>query len=640
MTRRSFVSGRTLVAAAGIAVAAVGITVWHADRAFDAAEREVRAAHQIRFVGRPVAPLGDTGFEAISSPAIFLQAAKFDGHLFLAGPAGLFEYDPSGALHHAYLVGRDLPGSPLIALTTAVLADSRESELVIGTASEGILAFNGRTFRQILAADADARAITSILATPSGHLLIGTKKKGVLLYDGMTIAPLHSTLENCYVTALAGAEADLWIGTLNQGVLHFHAGATDDFGEEQGLPDRQVTALAISEDKTYAGTPLGVAEFSRGRFSRVLAPGVFATALLPLAQQLYVGSEDQGVSRIAFEGRRPNPIGDEDSSLGEVHQLFPSDGSVFAIARNGLFRITPHAFGWQPVLKPNSARLADGNISALASDRTGHLWIGYFDHGLDLLAPDGSRATHVEDQHVFCVNRIFPNAKTGGVDVATANGLVRFDAFGKEQQILTRADGLIADHVTDIAAYGDGLALATPAGLTFLDSSGARSLYAFHGLVNNHVYALGVLGDQLFAGTLGGISLLDKGSIVVNYTTSNSHLKHNWITAVVRVREEWMVGTYGAGILSLDSSGHFHSFDIGSGNFEVNPNAMLATPNFVLAGTLGNGLYLYDRSSERWSVIQQGLPSLNVTALHDSGDFIYVGTDNGLVRIAESKLHS
>jgi len=640
MTRRSFVSGRTLAAAVAIVVAAAGFTVWRAARAFEAAQREVRTAHEIAFVVRPLAPPADTGFEAISSPAIFLQAAKWDGHLFLAGPAGLFEYDPSGALVHAYRVGRDLPGSPLIALTTAVLADSRESELLIATAGEGILAFNGRRFRQILAADADARAITSIVATPSGHLLIGTKKKGVLLYDGTTITPVHPTLENCYVTALAGGEADLWIGTLNRGVLHFHAGETDVFGEEQGLPDRQVTALAISKDQTYVGTPLGVAEFSRGRFSRVLGPGVFATALAADAQQLYVGSEDQGVSTIAFRGRRPNPMVDDGSSLGEVEQLFPSEGSLFAIARNGIFRIEPHASGWRPVLEGSAATLADRNISALASDRTGHLWIGYFDRGLDVLAPDGGRATHVEDQHVFCVNRIFPNAKTGGVDVATANGLVRFDAFGKEQQILTRADGLIADHVTDIAAYGDGLALATPAGLTFVDASGARSLYAFQGLVNNHVYALGVSGDQLFAGTLGGISLLDKGSVAVNYTTGNSHLKHNWITAVVRSGEEWMVGTYGAGILSLDRSGHFHSFDIGSGNFEVNPNAMLVTPNFVLAGTLSNGLYLYDRSSERWSVIRQGLPSLNVTALDYSGGFIYVGTDNGLVRIAEAKLHS
>ena len=122
-------------------------------------------------------------------------------------------------------------------------------------------------------------------------------------------------------------------------------------------------------------------------------------------------------------------------------------------------------------------------------------------------------------------------------------------------------------------------------------------------------------------------------------------MKHNWITAVVPVGndpdgDEWMVGTYGAGVLGLDHSGHFHSFEKASGKFEVNPNAMLVTPAYVLAGTLGNGLYLYDRQSGRWSVIDTGLPSLNVTALARGSGYIYIGTDNGLVRIPEQKLHS
>jgi ligand-binding sensor domain-containing protein len=165
-------------------------------------------------------------------------------------------------------------------------------------------------------------------------------------------------------------------------------------------------------------------------------------------------------------------------------------------------------------------------------------------------------------------------------------------------------------------------------------------MYVFHGLVNNHVYALGASGDQLLAGTLGGLSLLNKGDVTANFTTATSNLKHNWITAVVPVGQEWMVGTYGAGILALDRSGHFRSFETGSGPFEVNPNAMLATANYVVAGTLGQGLYLYDRQLERWSVIRDGLPSLNVTALAFADGYLYVGTDNGLVRIPEQKLHS
>jgi ligand-binding sensor domain-containing protein len=240
---------------------------------------------------------------------------------------------------------------------------------------------------------------------------------------------------------------------------------------------------------------------------------------------------------------------------------------------------------------------------------------------------------------VFCVNRILPNAKDGTIDVATANGLIRFDTAGNQEQVLTRADGLIADHVTDVVSYQDGLALATPAGLTFLDATGAHSMYAFQGLVNNHVYALGVSGDELMAGTLGGLSQLEKGDVQVSYTTGTPGLKHNWITAVVPVGSEWMIGTYGAGVLGLDRSGHFHSFEIGTGQFEINPNAMLVTASHVFAGTLGQGLYVYERASERWFAVEQGLPSANVTALAVADGYLYVGTDNGLVRVQEQKLH-
>jgi ligand-binding sensor domain-containing protein len=639
MKRSSIVSVRAVVAAGAVVILALAaLVVGRSSQAIRSASEDVRAEREFRFVMRPWLQPVNEGFEPISSPAVFVQTARFEDHLYIAAPGGLSEYTPEGALLHQYTAGRELPGSPLIALATGILADSHEPELILATANDGLLAFNGRSFRQILPARDDARAITAILAAPSGHFLFGTKKRGVLVYDGKKISVLHPTLDNLYVTALAGNESDLWVGTLSRGVLHFHAGATETFSEAQGLPDPQVQSLAISGDATYAGTATGVAVFDNGRFSRVLASGVMATALLATPTQLYVGSEDQGVIAIPLEGRRPNPNQSPSAELSEVRQLFASDDAVFAVARNGLYRMNSRAFGWQRVLETGSTVLTDRNISALAADSTGRLWIGYFDRGLDLLAAD-SRVTHVEDEHVFCVNRILPDAKTDTIDVATANGLVRFDNSGSEQQVLTRADGLIADHVTDVAAYRDGLALATPAGLTFLDSSGARSLYAFHGLVNNHVYALGVSGDELMAGTLGGLSVLNKGEIAASYTTTSSNLKHNWITAVVPVGPEWMVGTYGAGILGLDRSGHFRSFEVGSGQFEVNPNAMLVTSSYVLAGTLGQGLYLYDRQSSRWSAIQDGLPSLNVTALAATNGYIYVGTDNGLVRIPEQKLH-
>jgi ligand-binding sensor domain-containing protein len=510
----------------------------------------------------------------------------------------------------------------------------------MATSADGLIAFDGHSFRQILPSDPDVRTITSILPVASGHLLIGTQKRGVLVFNGKAISPLHSTLSNVYVTAMAGSESDLWVGTLNRGVLHFHAGATETFSENAGLPDPQVHSLAVAGNSTFVGTSVGIAQFTGGQFSRVIASGVFATSLLVAQNKLFVGTEDQGVITVALGDRRSNPYTAPPSQLSEVRQLLASGDSVFALGRGGVFRLDPHAFGWKQALQPGVGLLSDRNISALAVDANDRVWVGYFDRGLDIVQSGTASVKHVEDEHVFCVNRIFVDKRSGVVNVATANGLTRFDAAGSEQQILTRADGLIADHVTDIAAYRDGLALATPAGLTFLDSTGASSLYALNGIVNNHVYALGVSGDQLLAGTLGGISVLDRGSVTSNYTTATSNLKHNWVTAVVPVGDEWMVGTYGAGVLGLDRAGHFHSYQVGTAPFEVNPNAMLVTANYVLAGSLGKGLYLFDRASARWSVIEAGLPSANVTALAVGNGYIYIGTDNGVVRIPEQKLHS
>src|SRR5260370_17847406 len=95
-------------------------------------------------------------------------------------------------------------------------------------------------------------------------------------------------------------------------------------------------------------------------------------------------------------------------------------------------------------------------------------------------------------------------------------------------------------------------------------------------------------------GTLGGLSELNKEIVRVNYTSgAGSGFKHNWITPVVPVGDEWIVGTYGAGILRLDRSGRFQSFEKATAPYEVNPNAMLVTEHHVFAGPLVNELYLY-----------------------------------------------
>ncbi|HUA84739.1 MAG TPA: hypothetical protein VMB85_12815 [Bryobacteraceae bacterium] len=609
---------RFAVAILAASTAAIGGWIfWRAQRTLAAVREQVARESTIRVTARPFTANLPVGIELAGTPANFRDATIFRGHLFIAGPTGLFEYDQSGALLARYRVGLELPAAPLTALAVGMAADSRAPELWIGTAGEGLLAFDGAAFRQIRAEDAAFRKITALIALDNGRLLMGTEKSGVLVWDGRTLAKFHSSLDGAHVTALAGNDASLWIGTVNRGLLHWNAGAVETFDDV--LPDRQVLSLAIDGSTVYAGTALGVAEIRDGKFTRVVAPGYFAQSLLADAGNLWIGTLEEGMVQL---GSRRGAICPDCS----IRKILKIGDDVFTLAEDSLWR------GSREFLRRADSTLADRNISALSIDAGGRLWIGYFDRGLQILGGE-----KFEDDHLFCVNRIAQDATRGVTAVATANGLVLFDGSGALRRVITHDDGLIANQVTDVAFRDDGsMIAATPAGVSFVDSSGISSICAFEGLVNNHVYTLAVDGGKTLAGTLGGLSVLEGPLVKASFTNANSGLKQNWITAILRVGEDWFVGTYGAGVLRFDSRGHWSQFDDLRGKIEINDNAMAATANAVYAGTLDRGMAVYSIASGRWNFWTSGLPSRNVTAIAARAGELYIGTDNGLVKIPEA----
>jgi ligand-binding sensor domain-containing protein len=587
--------------------------IWRAHSALGEARERVASESIIKFSARPIDAVVPAGFETIGAPAVFSDAAFFNGHLLIAGSSGLYEYDSDGALLRRFRAGIELPPAPLTGLSVGV-----GPELWIATSGEGLVAYDGRGFRQIRAEDARYRKITAIVATETGRVLIGTEKAGVLVYDGREMRPFHSSLADVRVTALSGDDSSLWIGTMDRGLLHWNAGAVESIDE--ALPDKQVLSIALDGDAVYAGTALGVAKIRGSKFERIVAPEYFAQSLMARDARLWIGTLDEGMVEL---GNRRVSVCDGCA----IRKIFRAGDDVLALADDSLWR------GSQQILKRDEETLVDRNIAALAMGSTGKLWIGYFDRGLQILG-----GAKFEDDHLFCVNRIVHDPSRGVTAVATANGLVMFDSSTARQRVITHDDGLIANQITDVLLRADGTAVAaTPAGVSFIDASGISSIYAFQGLVNNHVYALGSDGARTLAGTLGGLSVLDGTAVKASYTTANSPLKQNWITAIARVGDEYFVGTYGAGVLKTDSRGRWQSFDDLRGEIEINPNAM-AVGSAVYAGTLDRGLAVY--ASGHWNFWTAGLPSRNVTAVEARGGVLYIGTDNGLVKIPESTVVS
>jgi ligand-binding sensor domain-containing protein len=635
------VSFRWQLAAPAILVPLVVTSSWICYRALGARDQAAVEAHSANLIPSTVAtidPHGGPRSEPIVSTAEFRDAAVLHGRVYLCGPQGLYGYDSSGSLTETYRSGRELPPGELNALGRSA------TELLIATTGAGVLSFDGSRFRRILPADRRLRNFTSVLGLNSGGILLGTPDRGVLVWDGKKLTEFLPALKSVHVTALTGSDADLWIGTLAGGAWHLHAGELDHVMAD--LPDPHVLSIAVSGASAYVGTPVGVVEFRDGKKIRALAEGYFARSLDADDESLAVGTEDEGLLTIALQnntvrpGEAPVPVEFEKA----VERIFRVDGVRYALA-GGLYKSDAGRSGgrsqWTRVLEPAKGALSDRNIAAVAVARDGRVWVGYFDRGLDVADSGFENIRHFEDEHLFCVNRIVEEPDGARTAVATANGLVMFDPSPTVRQVMGRKDGLLADHVTDVLFRPGGMVVATPAGLSIEDASGVRSLYVLHGLVNNHVYALasaGDRGDRIAAGTLGGLSLLENDVVQANYTTANSGLRHNWISALARVGNDWFAGTYGAGVMRLDASGRWTGFPDLKGGFEVNPNAMAQTADALYAGSLGEGMWIYSKATGRWANLTAGLPSLNVTAVAAGNGYVYAGTDNGLVRFREGDL--
>ena len=267
----------------------------------------------------------------------------------------------------------------------------------------------------------------------------------------------HPTLDGLQVTALAGDESSVWVGTLDRGLIHWNAGGVQTLTNQ--LPDHQVLSLAAVGETLYAGTGLGIAEFRGGKFTRTLALGYFAQSLLAQDGKLWMGTLEEGMREVPLESRSGHaPLPWSGCADCSVRKILRVQGENYSVTDKGLWK------GSQLVIGSESGILKDRNIAALSVDSSGRLWIGYFDRGLQILDPSLQHSVEdLEDDHLFCVNRIAQDPVRGSTAVATANGLVLFNSGTSQRRVVGQTDGLIANQITDVLFRTDGsMVAATP----------------------------------------------------------------------------------------------------------------------------------------------------------------------------------
>ncbi len=361
-----------------------------------------------------------------------------------------------------------------------------------------------------------------------------------------------------------------------------------------------------------------------------LERGPLGSALSPVA-----GGEDV-VSGVVHEGRfyalteAPATVRRFETAGRSVEVVLPAaprrlmtaGGFLFVDTEAGLYRREPGGFS-QIRSRGESLPAGPSHVTALAT--LGETIVaGLFDGGL---AVGERREGHlrwrsIDGSAAWGVNALLP---AGGIlYVASLRGAARFDGAR-----LTPLDGPGA--AFSLAATSDGVAIGYAQGVLL---PGQRLLSAFHGLPGNQALALAA-GPGLFVGTPSGLGDIEARRVAWRVVSGDGKLPHPWVTALRTSGDKLLIGTYGGGVTRRSAAGRFEPF-VETEGLKVNAGCLVEWQGRFYAGTDGRGLWRTSAEGGRFEPLSLTLPSPRVTALLADGDSLWVGTDEGLARVAGS----
>jgi ligand-binding sensor domain-containing protein len=650
-----------LVAAGALLIPIAAVLLWVVlDRNIEHQRDKQLGANRVEVQESALRPPATDGWTLHLNSSDVRGVALFAGVRYLATSGGLIALDEGGNVKRRFTTLDGLPENDLTAL-----AVFRE-RLIAGTSSYGLVSFDGQSFTGYRFVKPKASHVSVLVSTES-ELLIGTLDGGLFEFDGQRFSRRYNSTSGGdfkQVTALLPVESRLYVGTQDDGLYIWREAHIEHLGTNEGLPSPHVTGLApmpgsISEKgKIAVGTDFGVVGLDEGNTLKVISTRPNITSLSASGDRLWAGLFSGGIVDLSANDSRSTLSQTSGLPKSSPAVVYASDGGLWALTRVGAYFRDEEASG--PAFEAVGSALAGDrlltatHITAVKSDGTGRLWVGYFDRGIDLIDPEsGERLQHIEDDRVREINHLAFDPADDRVVAATSRGLVIFGNGLKQTTITRDQGGLVNDSIAHVllaeidspllASTGAvplidrernrSIVVSTAGGLTEIIGGRARSITAFHGLASNHLYTSDLVGRRLFVGTLAGLVELDGLRVTHTYKTANSRLSHDWVNALAEADGTLFIGTNGGGVDALLPTGEWVNFSDVVGKFEVNQNAMHLDGERLYVGTSDRGLFVYNTRDRRWNRISAGLASQNVTAITSNDRFVYIGTLNGLVRI-------
>lgn len=595
----------------------------------------------------------------------------------------------------------------------ALLQDHR-GYLWIGTAN-GLNRYDGYTFTRFKNDPNDPNSLSfnsviSLYEDTGGYLWIGTWGGGLNRYDPTTgkftrylpDSKNPASLSNSVVTSIVqDKKGRLWVGTLGGLELmdtatgsftHYHARATDP----ASLSSDAISVIVPANDGTlwvgtgaYGSLGSGLNRFDpvTGKAEHILSssvclssPNVSSIAVDPKGS-LWIGYGGSGVAGGGLDYFNPISHGclhyDKDTTFGQfpnnniTRLLFDHDGYLWiTIWGGGLLRMDPTMQGEFSILRHDTddpESLSSDSVSTLLQDRSGVLWVGTYDAGINKLNLENLQFHTFKNNpgkpSSLVSNQVsaFAETRDGNVWIGTSEaGLDRFDPstgqFTHYNYIPSNPDSLSSNRIMSLYTDTDGtLWIGTiNNGLDHYDPSTDKFKHFQH----NSADSTSLIDDEvtnitrdnsgsLWVATMAGLSRLDPASTgFVNYTG----LSGAPVSLMPDGGDMW-IGTWGGGIsrLSLALPGVLPPDKKRLVLFltllhdATNPNSLSDNSVWSIHRTsdgmfwfgTSDGLDRYDPKTGTFKVYDEknGLHNASIRGILESPDgYLWITTADGLAR--------
>ncbi|MGA9964276.1 MAG: PAS domain S-box protein, partial [Terriglobales bacterium] len=362
----------------------------------------------------------------------------------------------------------------------------------------------------------------ALIGGENGALLMATGRSGPLassvtgvidglkqLVGGKILSyPLPGTAGQFRPTCLfRSSDGSLWVGTV-EGLLHLHQGKIDSFSIGDGLSGNFIRSIFEDrEGSVWVSTENGI-----DRFREFVVPTIsgneegFSTSAVTVLQATADGSiwilTADGLNRwqnghVTVYGK-PSGRGQDrrtdqreptinartteiaNSGLrGAVYSLGQDDrGRLWGGTSEGAFYFERGRFEQVP-------GVPGGNISSIARDGQGKVWISSLDQGLFSSTPEGTihRIPWGQFGHTHGAVALLPDQLQGGLWLGFFGGGIAYLKDGRVRASYNVADGMGSGEVSDLQLGSDGAVwAATQGGLSRVKDGRVITLTSSNGL--------------------------------------------------------------------------------------------------------------------------------------------------------------